>query len=192
MRARDRWHHNGLTPTGCARVWSAGAGAVQGTVRSMHSLIGGGRDAVQRPEAARQTVSLWPDSGTLAANARQRRDSACALTRAVWSTGCWTTCGWMQPRGYCRVALQQAKACGAELTWHRRRSCPNGHSPGWSPMSRSISPYRDIAHALCRSRSRRSSHCSSRDCWAMNREMNGVMFASFIFVCSPCRDEVSE
>ena len=25
--------------------------------------------------------------------------------------------------------------------------------PGWSPMSRSISPYRDIAHALCRSRS---------------------------------------
>ena len=146
-------HHNGLTPTGCARVWSAGAGAQQGTVRGTHSLIGGGRDAVQRPEAARQTVSLWPDSGTLAANARQRRDSACALTKAVWSTGCWTTRGWMQPRGYCRVALQQAKACGAELTWHRRRSCPNGHSPGWSPMSRSISPYRDIAHALCRSRS---------------------------------------
>jgi len=24
----------------------------------------------------------------------------------------------MQPRGYCRVALQQAKACGAGLTWH--------------------------------------------------------------------------
>jgi len=120
-------HHNGLTPTGCARVWSAGAVAEQGTVRGMHSLIGGGRDAVQRPEAARQTVSLWPDSGTLAANARQRRDSACALTKAVWSTGCWTTRGWMQPRGYCRVALQQAKACGAELTWHRRRRClPKG------------------------------------------------------------------
>ena len=29
--------------------------------------------------------------------------------------------------GYCRVALQQAKACGAELTWHRRRRClPKG------------------------------------------------------------------
>ena len=120
-------HHNGLTPTGCARVWSAGAGAEQGTVRGMQCLIGGGRDAVQRPEAARQTVSLWPDSGTLAANARQRRDSACALTKAVWSTGCWTTRGWMQPRGYCRVALQQAKACGAELTWQRRRRClPKG------------------------------------------------------------------
>ena len=101
--------------------------AEQGTVRGMNSLIGVGRDAVQRPEAARQTVSLWPDSGTLAANARQRRDSACALTKAVWSTGCWTTRGWMQPRGYCRVALQQAKACGAELTWHRRRRClPKG------------------------------------------------------------------
>ena len=119
-------HHNGLTPTGCARVWSAGAVAERGTVRGMHSLIRGGRDAVQRPEAARQTVSLWPDSRTLAANARQRRDSACALTKAVWSTGCWTTRGWMQPRGYCRVALQQAKACGAELSspsWHRRRRC---------------------------------------------------------------------